>query len=89
MAAFQRSRSKQKSEKTSRHGFDDHDLSQEEVAYRVGARVLHELLGEGVIEEIEGHGELLRLTVRFGESGRKRILARYARLELLDAENGL
>ncbi len=89
--AFLRSRARSKArarKEVADHGFEDHDLTQEELCYRVGARVEHELLGEGVIEEIEGVGDLLRLTVSFGERGRKRILARYARLRLLDTEAG-
>jgi ATP-dependent DNA helicase UvrD/PcrA len=88
--AFLRSRAKSKSQidRGSTHGFDDHDLSQEERSYQVGMRVEHELLGVGVIEELEGSGDLLRLTLRFGDRGRKRILARYARLRALDTEAG-
>lgn len=88
-AAFLRSRARKKAESRDRrreHGFEEHDLSQEEVAFRVGMRVLHETLGEGVVEEIEGSGELTKLTVGFGDAGRKRILARFARLRLLDED---
>jgi hypothetical protein len=43
------------------------------------------MLGAGVIEEIEGVGELMKLTVRFGDDGRKRLIARFARLTVTDA----
>ena len=82
--AFLNSRAKQKAQ--SRPGFSDADLTQDEVHFRVGLRVRHEGLGEGVIEDMEGSGELLRLTIRFGEHGRKRVLARYARLQVLDED---
>ena len=49
-----------------------------------GLRVRHELLGEGTVEKVEGVGELTRLTISFGEAGRKKILARYARITVLD-----
>jgi DNA helicase II / ATP-dependent DNA helicase PcrA len=83
--AFLQSRAKRigTRERRADHGFDEHDLVQEDVSYCRGQRVHHELLGEGVVEEVEGHGDLLRLTIRFGEHGRKRILARYARLHAL------
>lgn len=94
-AAFLRSRARSKArprptagDSTPAHGFTDEELNQDPVSYHVGSRVEHELLGEGVVEEIEGSGELLRLTVRFGDAGRKRILAHYARLRLLDSEAG-
>lgn len=86
--AFLQSRAKRIGAATTRpaHGFDDHDLVQEDVHYQPGQRVQHELLGVGVVEEVEGHGELLRLTIRFGDQGRKRILARYARLRVMDED---
>jgi len=65
------------------HGFEDHELNQEEARFRVGQRVRHVSLGEGIIEAVEGMGELTRLTIRFGDAGKKRMLARYARLEAL------
>ena len=49
----------------------------------------HQTLGEGVIIEVEGFGELTRLTIEFGDSGRKRVLARYAKLEVIGGEEDL
>ncbi len=69
--------------------FHETEISQEEIHYRVGLRVHHENLGEGVIEDMEGSGDLLRLTIRFGDHGRKRVLARYARLTALDEDAAL
>ena len=66
------------------HGFAAHELNQEEVHFAPGMRVRHELLGEGTVEQVEGSGELTKLTVRFGEAGRKRLLARYASLSIVD-----
>ena len=67
-----------------RGSFTPSEFSQEEVYYRVGCHVRHELLGDGTIEAVEGSGDLLRLTISFAEAGRKRILARYAHLTRLD-----
>ena len=84
-AAFLRSRAKQKASEP-RHGFTDHDFDQSsEVSYSVGMQVEHEMLGPGTIEEVEGIGDLMRLTVRFGDAGRKRLIARFARLKVLDS----
>jgi len=86
--AFLKSRAKQKSEAAG-HGFEDHELSQEEQHFSVGQRVRHATLGEGTIEAVEGFGELTKLTIDFAEAGRKRVLARYARLETLSADGDL
>ncbi len=83
---FLRSKARKKAEG---HGFDEHELNQEEARFHVGQRVRHATLGEGVIEAVEGFGELTRLTIRFGEAGRKRILARYARLEAVEGDSDL
>jgi len=66
------------------HGFRDDEINQEEIHYAAGQRVRHELLGDGVIEKIEGMGDLMRLTIDFEGAGKKRVLARFARLTLLD-----
>mgnify|MGYP001111046144 CR=1 FL=1 len=76
-----------KAKKTAQTSHVDHDdVSQVETHFRVGLRIQHESLGEGVIEDLEGSGELLRLTIRFGDHGRKRVLARYARLTVVDED---
>jgi DNA helicase-2/ATP-dependent DNA helicase PcrA len=81
---FRRSQARRRT--AAAHGFEDHELSQEEHAYAVGQRVRHQSLGEGEIVAVEGFGELTKLTIDFGEAGRKRILARYAHLEPIDGE---
>ena len=85
--AFLNSKAKKKAHSGST--FHETEISQEEIHYRVGLRVQHENLGEGVIEDMEGSGDLLRLTIRFGDHGRKRVLARYARLTALDEDAAL
>jgi DNA helicase-2/ATP-dependent DNA helicase PcrA len=82
-------RTAQKGKPGEGHGFEDHDWNQEEVHFTVGLRVRHELLGEGTVEKVEGVGELTRLTISFGDAGTKKILARYARITILDEGEAL
>ncbi len=48
-----------------------------------GTRVRHASLGAGRILNIEGSGEDMRLIVYFDSKGRKKLLAKYAQLEIL------
>ena len=48
-----------------------------------GSRVRHASLGTGRIMRIEGSGEEMRLIVYFDSKGRKKLLAKYAQLEIL------
>ncbi len=50
---------------------------------RRGSRVRHPTLGNGVVLEFEGEGEEARLTVFFEKSGKRKLVARYANLEML------
>ena len=50
---------------------------------RRGARVRHVSLGIGRILQIEGSGDDMRLVVYFDSKGRKKLLAKYAQLEVL------
>jgi DNA helicase II / ATP-dependent DNA helicase PcrA len=52
-------------------------------AVRRGSRVRHPSLGEGVVLELEGDGDHLKYTVFFKNAGKKKMLARYANLEVL------
>jgi DNA helicase-2/ATP-dependent DNA helicase PcrA len=90
--AFRRSRAKRKagaSPTPAGHGFEDHELSQVEQQFNSGQRVRHATLGEGTIVAVEGFGELTKLTIDFAEAGRKRVLARYARLEAMGGDDDL
>ncbi len=49
-----------------------------------GAGVFHPMFGPGRVTESQGSGDKLKLTVAFPRAGTKQLLARYARLELLD-----
>jgi DNA helicase-2/ATP-dependent DNA helicase PcrA len=50
---------------------------------RRGSRVRHPTLGSGVVLEIDGEGEDAKLTVFFDRAGKKRLVAKYASLELI------
>ncbi len=50
---------------------------------RRGGRVRHPTLGDGVVLEVDGEGDNLKLTVFFHRAGKRKMLARYASLEPL------
>jgi DNA helicase-2/ATP-dependent DNA helicase PcrA len=50
---------------------------------KTGARVLHSHWGEGTIVHREGAGENLKLTVVFSGGMKKKLLAKYAQLEII------
>ena len=50
---------------------------------RRGGRVRHASLGEGVILDLEGEGEGAKITVFFDRVGKRKLVAKYASLELL------
>ena len=59
----------------------EHGMDQDAPRFVEGERVLHETFGSGVIVEVSGFGRDVKVTVDFGEVGRKRLLLRYASLE--------
>jgi DNA helicase-2/ATP-dependent DNA helicase PcrA len=48
-----------------------------------GSRVRHPTLGQGVVLELEGEGEETKLVVFFERAGKRKLIARFANLELL------
>ena len=50
---------------------------------RRGSRVRHPTLGEGTVLSNEGAGEQTKLTVYFQRAGKRKLLAKYANLELM------
>ncbi|MBW8873540.1 MAG: UvrD-helicase domain-containing protein [Acidobacteria bacterium] len=52
-------------------------------AIRRGSRVRHPTLGPGVVLEFEGEGDEARLTVFFEKSGKRKLVAKFANLEML------
>ena len=55
------------------------DLSQ----YKEGVRVFHKKFGEGTISTIEKEGEDLKVDINFDKVGHKRLMAKYAGLEII------
>jgi len=48
-----------------------------------GSRVRHPTLGSGVVLEMEGQGEEMRITVFFEKAGKRKLMAKFANLEML------
>jgi DNA helicase-2/ATP-dependent DNA helicase PcrA len=48
-----------------------------------GAKVLHDKFGQGIVVSREGSGENLMITVRFERYGNKKLMAKYANLEII------
>ncbi|MCA1563553.1 MAG: DUF3553 domain-containing protein [Acidobacteria bacterium] len=55
---------------------------QSRAALRPGVRVRHPQFGVGTVLAVEEHNDDLKITVRFADIGQKKLLARYAKLEL-------
>jgi DNA helicase-2/ATP-dependent DNA helicase PcrA len=60
------------------------EYSGEEVVIQVGAWVKHPDWGVGRVKACQGYGKELRVTVDFGHNNVKKVLARFANLELVD-----
>ena len=56
------------------------DLSQ----YKAGIRVFHKKFGEGTINEVEPEGEDLKVDINFDKVGHKRLMAKFANLEVIE-----
>ncbi len=59
------------------------EFSQEEVQLRMGQHVRHKTYGTGKILNVSGFGDDTRVTVLFNDGTRRRMLARFANLEVL------
>lgn len=55
------------------------DLTQ----YKEGIKVYHKKFGEGIINKVEPEGEDLKVDIAFNKSGNKRLMAKYANLEII------
>ena len=55
------------------------DLSQ----YKAGVRVFHKKFGEGTINTVEPEGEDLKVDINFDKVGHKRLMAKFAKLEII------
>ena len=56
------------------------DLSE----YKSGVRIFHKRFGEGTIEVVEPEGDDLKVDINFDKVGHKRLMAKYANLEIID-----
>jgi len=54
-----------------------------EIGLYIGAGVRHPTFGDGVVLEMEGGGDATRVTVEFERTGLKRLMLKYAALEMI------
>ena len=59
---------------------NDTDLSK----FKEGQRIYHKRFGEGNISKIEPEGDDLKLDIQFDKVGHKRLMAKYANLEIIE-----
>lgn len=52
--------------------------------YKEGQRIYHKKFGEGTIQKIEEEGDDYKLDIQFDKSGHKRLMAKFAGLEILE-----
>ncbi len=52
--------------------------------YRAGVTVFHKKFGEGVIQKVEEEGEDLKVDIEFSKVGHKRLMAKFAGLEVIN-----
>jgi DNA helicase-2/ATP-dependent DNA helicase PcrA len=52
--------------------------------YKAGQRVFHKKFGEGTITKVEPEGNDLKVDISFDKSGNKRLMAKYAGLEIIE-----
>ncbi len=57
----------------------DVDLSK----YKAGVRIYHKKFGEGVISNVEPEGDDLKVDIQFDKVGHKRLMAKFANLEII------
>jgi DNA helicase-2/ATP-dependent DNA helicase PcrA len=51
--------------------------------YKEGTRVYHKKFGEGIINEVEAEGDDLKVDISFEKFGHKRLMAKFAGLEII------
>lgn len=51
--------------------------------YKEGMRIYHKKFGEGIIQKIEAEGDDYKLDIQFDKSGHKRLVAKFANLEII------
>ena len=51
--------------------------------YKAGERVYHKKFGEGTINYVEQEGDDLKVDINFDKAGHKRLMAKFANLEII------
>ena len=83
--AYQSGRSKPRVQKKRRDVMPKYeDYSQEVPRLTMGSMVKHASFGVGRVMAKEGRGENLKITVRFNQVGTKKLMVKYANLEILN-----
>jgi hypothetical protein len=59
-----------------------YDADGDDDGYAVGMKVIHPMFGKGTIAAVEGCGPAVKLTIRFTESGVRKILPRHTTLTI-------
>ena len=49
-----------------------------------GVKVYHKKFGEGVINYVETEGDDLKVDITFEKAGHKRLMAKFAKLEIIE-----
>ena len=52
--------------------------------YKEGQRVYHKKFGEGTIKKLEAEGTDFKVDISFDKSGNKRLMAKFAGLQVID-----
>ena len=52
--------------------------------YKSGVRIFHKKFGEGIISSVEPEGEDLKVDIQFDKVGHKRLMAKFANLEVIE-----
>ena len=52
--------------------------------YQEGVRIYHKKFGEGTINKVEQEGDDLKVDIRFDKVGNKRLMAKFANLEIIE-----
>ena len=52
--------------------------------YKAGMRIYHKKFGEGIINSVEQEGEDAKVDINFDKAGHKRLMAKYAGLEIIE-----
>ena len=52
--------------------------------YKIGQEVFHKKFGEGIITNLEAEGDDIKVDIEFKKAGHKRLMARFAGLEIIE-----